>query len=77
MSAELAAGTRIDRTDAIMARLEEMTRQLVPEAQTFIASAGVGGGGMGGPVGGGGGTSRGFIQMMTMTPMTPMTPMPP
>jgi HAE1 family hydrophobic/amphiphilic exporter-1 len=38
-----------------------MTRQLVPEAQTFIASGGVGGGGMG--MGGGGGTSRGFIQM--------------
>ena len=61
VSAELAAGTRIERTDAIMARLEEMTRQLVPEAETFIASAGVGGGGGGGF--GGGGTSRGFIQM--------------
>ncbi len=33
VSAELAAGTRIERTDAIMARLEEMTRQLVPEAR--------------------------------------------
>jgi HAE1 family hydrophobic/amphiphilic exporter-1 len=60
VSAELAAGTRIERTDAIMARLEEMTRQLVPEAETFIASGGVGGGGGGM---GGGGTSRGFIQM--------------
>jgi HAE1 family hydrophobic/amphiphilic exporter-1 len=59
VSAELAAGTRIERTDAIMSRLEEMTRQLVPEAQTLIASAGVGGGGMGG----GGGTSRGYIQL--------------
>jgi HAE1 family hydrophobic/amphiphilic exporter-1 len=37
-----------------------MTRQFVPEAETFIASGGVGGGGMGM---GGGGTSRGFIQM--------------
>ncbi len=62
VSAELAAGTRIERTDAIMSRLEEMTRQLVPEAQTMIASAGVGGGGGGGGFGGGG-TSRGFIQL--------------
>ena len=61
VSAELAAGTRIERTDAIMSRLEQMTRQLVPEAQTMIASAGVGGGGGGGM--GGGGTSRGFIQL--------------
>ena len=40
VSAELAAGTRIERTDAIMSRLEQMTQQLVPEAQTLIASAG-------------------------------------
>jgi len=33
VSAELAAGTRIERTDAIMSRLEQMTQQLVPEAQ--------------------------------------------
>ncbi len=61
VSAELAAGTRIERTDAIMSRLEEMVRQLVPEADTMIASAGTGGGGGGGM--GGGGTSRGFIQL--------------
>jgi HAE1 family hydrophobic/amphiphilic exporter-1 len=60
VSAELAAGTRIERTDAIMSRLEQMTQQLVPEAQTMIASAGAGGGGMGF---GGGGTSRGYIQL--------------
>ena len=58
VSAELAAGTRIERTDAIMSRLEQMTQQYVPEAQTLIASAGVGGPGFGG-----GGTSRGFIQV--------------
>src|SRR5687768_9752596 len=57
LSAELAAGTRIERTDAIMSRLEQMTQQLVPEAETFIASAG-GGGGFGG-----GGTSRGRIEI--------------
>jgi HAE1 family hydrophobic/amphiphilic exporter-1 len=62
VSAELAAGTRIERTDAIMSRLEQMTQQLVPEAQTLIASAGVGGGG-GGMGMGGGGTSRGYIQL--------------
>jgi hydrophobic/amphiphilic exporter-1 (mainly G- bacteria), HAE1 family len=61
VSAELAAGTRIERTDAIMSRIEQMTQQLVPEAQTLIASAGVGGGGGGGF--GGGGTSRGYIQV--------------
>jgi HAE1 family hydrophobic/amphiphilic exporter-1 len=61
VSAELAAGTRIERTDAIMSRLEQMTQQLVPEAQTIIASAGAGGGGGGGF--GGGGTARGSIQL--------------
>ncbi len=63
VSAELAAGTRIERTDAIMSRLEQMTQQLVPEAETLIASAGAGGGGGGGGGMGGGGTSRGFIQL--------------
>ena len=57
LSAELAAGTRIERTDAIMSRIEQMAQQLVPEAHTFIASAGSGGGF------GGGGTSRGRIEM--------------
>src|SRR5918995_1589456 len=59
LSAELAAGTRIERTDAIMSRLEQMTQQLVPEAETLIASAGSGGGSFGG----GGGTSRGRIEV--------------
>jgi HAE1 family hydrophobic/amphiphilic exporter-1 len=64
VSAELAAGTRIERTDAIMSRLEQMTQQFVPEAETLIASAGAGGGGGGGGGGfGGGGSSRGFIQL--------------
>ena len=52
VSAELAAGTRIERTDAIMSRLEQMVQQLVPEAETIIASAGSGGGGGGGFGGG-------------------------
>jgi len=65
VSAELAAGTRIERTDAIMSRLEQMVRQYVPEATTMIASAGQAGGGGGGGGGGfgGGGTSRGFITL--------------
>ena len=63
MSAELASGTRIERTDAIMSRLEQMVQQLVPEATTIIASAGAGGGGGGGGGFGGGGTSRGSIQL--------------
>ena len=60
VSAELAAGTRIERTDAIMSRLEQSIQQLVPEATTIIASAGSGGGGGGGGMFGGG-TSRGRI----------------
>jgi HAE1 family hydrophobic/amphiphilic exporter-1 len=56
VSAELAPGTRIERTDAIISRLEQMIQQYVPEAQTVIASAG--GGGFGG-----GTTSRGNIQI--------------
>jgi HAE1 family hydrophobic/amphiphilic exporter-1 len=59
--AELAPGTRIERTDVIMSRLEQMVQQLVPEARTIIASAGQGGG-MGGG-GGFGGTSRGTISL--------------
>jgi HAE1 family hydrophobic/amphiphilic exporter-1 len=59
LSAELASGTRIERTDAIMSRLEQQVQQLVPEATTIIASAGSGGGGGGGMFGGG--TSRGRI----------------
>jgi HAE1 family hydrophobic/amphiphilic exporter-1 len=64
ISAELAPGTRIERTDAIMSRLEQSAKQLVPEATTAIASAGSGGGGGGGGGGfGGGGTSRGFLTL--------------
>jgi len=64
VSAELAPGTRIERTDAIMSRLETSVKQLVPEAVTVIASAGQQGGGGGGGGGfGGGGTARGYIQL--------------
>jgi HAE1 family hydrophobic/amphiphilic exporter-1 len=40
---ELPVGTRIERTDEVMRRLEGMTRDAVPEAETIIASAGGGG----------------------------------
>lgn len=47
VDAELAIGTRIERTDAVLRRIEEMTRQAVPEAVTILANAGgPGGGGM-------------------------------
>ena len=57
ISAELASGTRIERTDAIMSRLEQQIPELVPEVETLIASAGSGGFGFGG------GSSRGRISL--------------
>jgi HAE1 family hydrophobic/amphiphilic exporter-1 len=57
VSAELASGTRIERTDAIMSRLEQMVQQFVPEATTIIANAG------GGGFFSSGGTSRGRISI--------------
>jgi HAE1 family hydrophobic/amphiphilic exporter-1 len=65
LSAELPRGIRVERTDEILTRLESMLPSLVPEATSFIASAGSGGG-PGGP-GGGGGGNRGSIQMI-LTP---------
>src|SRR5437588_490184 len=63
VSAELASGTRIERTDAVMARLEQSVQQLVPELVTMIASAGGGGGGGGGGGMGFGQTNRGSLQL--------------
>jgi hydrophobic/amphiphilic exporter-1 (mainly G- bacteria), HAE1 family len=60
VSAELPMGSRIEITDAVTARLEEMVRQLVPEAVSVIASAGGGGGGGGY----GGGTNRATLQLL-------------
>jgi HAE1 family hydrophobic/amphiphilic exporter-1 len=56
---ELPVGTRIERTEAVVLRLEGMIRQAVPEATMLITSAG--GGGMGGW--GGGGSHRGEFQV--------------
>ena len=47
MSARLASGTRIERTEQIAQRLEDLVTANVPEATTLVSSAG-GGGFMGG-----------------------------
>ena len=57
VNAELAIGTRVERTEAVMVRLEEMVRQYVPEAVTVITSGG------GGGFGGGGNTNRGQMNI--------------
>jgi hydrophobic/amphiphilic exporter-1 (mainly G- bacteria), HAE1 family len=58
---ELPVGTRVERTEAVVLRLEEMIRQAVPETTMLITSGG-GGGGMGGGFGGGG-SHRGEFQI--------------
>ena len=60
VNAELAIGTRMERTEAVMIRLEDMIRQAVPEAETLITQ---GGGGGGGGFGGGGSTHRGSVNI--------------
>jgi HAE1 family hydrophobic/amphiphilic exporter-1 len=44
VDAELAVGSRIERTEAVMLGLEERIRQVVPEATRLITQAGGGGG---------------------------------
>ena len=62
VNVELAIGTRVERTDAILARLEEMIPQLVPELESMIVN---GGGGQGPGFGPGGGSGhRGNINLM-------------
>ncbi|MEQ1574325.1 MAG: efflux RND transporter permease subunit [Vicinamibacterales bacterium] len=61
VNAELATGTRIERTEAVMYQLEDMVKQAVPEATTLITSGGGGGGG--GGFGGVGQSSRGSINI--------------
>ena len=59
---ELAIGTRVERTDAVLRRIEEMLPRLVPEARDIIVN---GGGGQGPGFGPGGGSGhRGNIQLM-------------
>jgi hydrophobic/amphiphilic exporter-1 (mainly G- bacteria), HAE1 family len=61
VSAQMPLGTRIERTDAVLARLEQEINQLVPEATSVIVNAGSGGGGRGG------GADRGQVQIL-LTP---------
>jgi HAE1 family hydrophobic/amphiphilic exporter-1 len=60
VDAELAVGTRVEKTEEVLILLEQRIRELVPEAVMLITSAN-GGGGMGGP--GGGGGNRGNINV--------------
>jgi hydrophobic/amphiphilic exporter-1 (mainly G- bacteria), HAE1 family len=66
VNAELAVGTRIERTEEALLKLEDMVRENVPEAVTLITEGGGGGGGnyQGGGGGGGGSTHRGQIRIM-------------
>jgi HAE1 family hydrophobic/amphiphilic exporter-1 len=56
---ELPVGTRIERTEAAVLRLEEMIRQSVPEADMIITTGGGGGFGFGSA----GGSHRGEFQV--------------
>ena len=66
VNAELAVGTRIEPTEAVLLQLEEKVRQLVPEARTIITQGGSGGNNFqgGGGGGGGGNTHRGQIRII-------------
>jgi HAE1 family hydrophobic/amphiphilic exporter-1 len=61
VNAELAVGTRVERTEAVMLQLEELVKQYVPEATNIISSGGGGGGG--GFGGNGNGSHRGAINI--------------
>jgi HAE1 family hydrophobic/amphiphilic exporter-1 len=60
VNVELPRGTRIEITEPVLLRIEEMVGELVPEATDVIVNAG--GGGFG--PGGGGAVSRGNIQLL-------------
>src|SRR5262245_12350461 len=66
INAELAVGTRVERTEEALLRLEDMVRERVPEAVTIITNGGGGGNNWngGGGNGGGGSTHRGQIRVM-------------
>jgi hydrophobic/amphiphilic exporter-1 (mainly G- bacteria), HAE1 family len=65
VNVELAIGTRVERTDVALQRLEQMLPALVPEAASFVVNGGSGQGPGFGP--GGGGGHRGQVQIM-LTP---------
>src|SRR6185503_7845422 len=59
INAQLPIGTRMEVTEGVMLRLEELVKQYVPEATTIVTNGGGGGGGFGG----GGNTNRGGMQV--------------
>jgi HAE1 family hydrophobic/amphiphilic exporter-1 len=67
VSGRLPAGSRIERAEAVVLRLEELVRANVPEATTIISS---GGAGMMGPGGGGGGTASLQVKLVPKTERT-------
>jgi HAE1 family hydrophobic/amphiphilic exporter-1 len=63
VNAELALGTRIERTEEVLLTLEERVKRFVPEATTIITQGGSGGNNY---QGGGGNTSRGQIRVILL-----------
>jgi hydrophobic/amphiphilic exporter-1 (mainly G- bacteria), HAE1 family len=64
VNVELPRGTRIEVTGPVLDRIEQMVKEMVPEATDMIVNAGSG---AFGPFGGGGGGNRGNIQLL-LTP---------
>jgi HAE1 family hydrophobic/amphiphilic exporter-1 len=65
VNAELAVGTRVERTEEALLRLEELVNERVPERKNVIVNGGGGGGNNGGNYNGGGGqTHRGQIRII-------------
>jgi HAE1 family hydrophobic/amphiphilic exporter-1 len=62
VNAELAVGTRVERTEEALLRLEEMVLKAVPETKNLIVNGGGGGNNYQG--GGGGQTHRGQIRII-------------
>jgi len=63
VNAELGVGTRVERTEEALLKLEEMVKAAVPEATTIITNGGGGGNNNFGGGGGGGQTNRGQIRI--------------
>jgi HAE1 family hydrophobic/amphiphilic exporter-1 len=65
VNAELAVGTRVERTEEALLRLEELVNERVPEKKNVLVNGGGGGGNNGGNYNGGGGqTHRGQIRII-------------
>jgi hydrophobic/amphiphilic exporter-1 (mainly G- bacteria), HAE1 family len=64
VNAELAVGMRVERTEEVLLKREEMVRQTVPEVRNIITNGGGGNNNWQGGGGGGGQTHRGQIRLM-------------